>query len=291
MKNYTVLNIQEFESGIQSKEFYSNTMENHLVSGHKNIHKPHRHNFYVTVFFTHGSGVHEIDFVSYEVIPGSLFFLNPGQMHYWDLSEDISGFIFFHTQPFYDLHFAKSRIANFPFFYSVQNEPVLYLEETDSSYFVSLFEQIYKETRSEYLFKMQKIKVLIDLVYIESTRLYIGKDDFDVSKQHSYYKKFQELEQLVEQHYKEEKSASWFADKLNISPKHLNRIVREMVGKTTTDIILERVFLEAKREFIARKFNFNEISDDLGYDDYAYFSRLFKKKCGETPSEFVNRYR
>jgi YesN/AraC family two-component response regulator len=64
-----------------------------------------------------------------------------------------------------------------------------------------------------------------------------------------------------------------------------------MVNKTTTDIILERVFLEAKRELMAQKFSFSAIAADLGYADYAYFSRLFKKKCGETPSEFLQRYR
>ena len=291
MKNHTVLTIQQFESGFQSKDFYCNSFENHLVSGHKNIHKPHRHNFYLTVLFTHGSGVHEIDFVTYAVRPGSLFFLNPGQMHHWDLSEDISGFIFFHTQSFYDLHFTQNRINNFPFFYSVQNSPVLYLEESDRSYLTFLFEQVYVENASERLLKSQKIKGLIDLIYIESTRLYIGNNDLDKSKQHPYSNKFQELEQLVAQYYKEEKSPSWYAGKLHISARHLNRIVQEMVGKTTTDIILERVFLEAKRELISRKFSFNAISDDLGYDDYAYFSRLFKKKCGETPSDFVNRYR
>ena len=290
MNKYTVLHIREFESGTQSKEFYCNSMENHLISGHKNIHKPHRHNFYVTVLFTHGSGVHEIDFVTYTVKPGSIFFLNPGQMHHWDLSEDISGFVFFHTQSFYDLHFTQNRMVNFPFFYSVQNEPVLYLEPPYYSFFTSLFEQIYAENQSNRVFKMQKIKSLIDLVYTESTRFYIGDEPLEESRQHPYSGKFRELEQLVEQHYKEQKSASWYAGKIHVSSKHLNRISQEMIGKTTTDIILERVFLEAKRELIARKFSFYEIADDLGYEDYAYFSRLFKKKCGQTPSQFVNRY-
>lgn len=291
MKKDPVLNMQHFESGFQSKDFYCNSIENHLVSGHKNIHKPHRHNFYLTVLFTHGSGVHEIDFVTYEVKPGSLFFLNPGQMHHWILSADVSGFIFFHTQSFYDLHFTQNRINGFPFFYSVQNAPVLYVEATKLSYFTSLFEQIHVENASEYVLKSQKIKGLVDLIYIESTRLYIGNADLNGNRQHPYSGKFQELQQLVEQYYKEQKSPSWYADKLHISAKHLNRIAQGMVAKTTTDIILDRVFLEAKRELILRKFSFNAIADDLGYDDYAYFSRLFKKKCGKTPSDFVNRYR
>lgn len=291
MKKYTVLNIRQFESEGKSPDFYSNTIENHLVTEHKNIHKPHRHNFYLTVLFTHGYGIHEIDFVTYEVKPGSIFFLNPGQMHHWKLPDDIKGFVFFHTQSFYNLHFTKNSVNSFPFFYSVHNAPVLYLEEWDRSYFTNLFEQVHHESQSVKLFSTQKIRAVIDLIYIDSTRLYLEKDEVEVSRQHPYSVKFQELEQLIEKHYKEEKSASQYANWLHISAKHLNRIVQEMVGKTTTDIILDRVFLEAKRELILQKFSFYEIADALGYSDYAYFSRLFKKKCKETPSDFVNRYR
>ncbi|MCG2611949.1 AraC family transcriptional regulator [Flavobacterium sp. SM15] len=291
MKKITILDIQQFETTEKRKEFYTNTIENHLITSHKNIHKPHKHNFYLTVLFTHGKGIHEIDFIKYDVHPGSLFFLNPGQMHHWELSEDIQGFIFFHTQLFFDLHFTKNPVTNFPFFSSVQNSPVLYLETTDLDYFQLLFKEIFKENQTESLMKSQKITSLMNLIYIESTRYYIEKNETEVIKQNAYSHKFQEFEALVEEHYKTEKSASQYADWLNISPKHLNRINQEMVGKTTTDIILERVFLEAKRELITQKFSFNEIADDLGYEDYAYFSRLFRKKCGETPSSFINKYR
>lgn len=291
MKSFTILDIQQFESKEKKKEFYTNTIENHLVTSHKNILKPHKHNFFLTVLFTHGSGIHEIDFVKYDVKPGSLFFLNPGQMHHWEFSEDIRGFIFFHTQSFYDIHYTKNRINNFPFFYSVQNSPTLYVEPIDCTYFKSLFEEIYIENQSDNLLKTNKIISIIDLIYIESTRHYIRKNELEVIPQNSYTNKFQEFEQLVEHHYKTEKSPSQYADWLNMSAKHLNRITQNMIGKTTTDIILERVFLEAKREMISRKFSFNQIADDLGYEDYAYFSRLFRKKCGETPSSFINKYR
>lgn len=291
MKNFAVLDIQQFESFKKKKEFYTNTIENHIITAHKNIHKPHKHNFYLTVLFTHGSGNHEIDFIKYTIQPGTLFFLNPGQMHHWELSEDIRGYIFFHTQSFYDLHYTKNRVNNFSFFFSVQNSPVLYLEEYRLEYFNFLFQQIYTENQAEMLLKTQKIISLIDMIYLESMRLYITKNDTEVITQNTYSIAFQKLEELIETHYKTEKSPSQYADWLNISAKHLNRITQNMIGKTTTDMILERVFLEAKRELISRQFTFNEIAIDLGYDDYAYFSRLFKKKCGETPSEFIKRYK
>src|SRR5690606_40679434 len=107
----------------------------------------------------------------------------------------------------------------------------------------------------------------------------------------SYYAKFLKLEELVEQDFLTEKSPSAYAEKLNMSPKHLNRITQAVAGKTATDVVLDRVLLEAKKELILQQKNFNEIAYALGYEDYAYFSRLFKKKTGETPSKFLGRYR
>ncbi|MFC7774614.1 helix-turn-helix domain-containing protein [Flavobacterium sp. GCM10027622] len=290
MKNLKVLHLDQFGSSHTLEGFHTNTIESHLVTAHRNIHKPHKHSFYLTVLFTHGSGTHEIDFETYTIQPGSLFFLNPGQMHHWELSEDIRGFIFFHSQSFYELPFTKAKLLQFPFFQRIQNVPVLNLGQEDLPYFRNMFALILEEATSGKVFQASKILALVELIYIESTRLYIGEDSIVQKKTHSYSEKFQELERLVEQHYKSEKSASQYADWLCVSPKHLNRITQDQVNKTTTDIILERVFLEAKRELISQKRSFNAIAADLGYVDYAYFSRLFKKKCGETPSEFLQRY-
>jgi len=62
------------------------------------------------------------------------------------------------------------------------------------------------------------------------------------------------------------------------------------VDKTTTDIIIDRVILEAKRMLIYTGKSFSEIGSMLGYDDYSYFSKVFKKKVGYTPKEFLKKY-
>lgn len=76
MDSISVLQMGLFQENNTSSGFYFNTMKGHLKSSHKHIEKPHRHDFYVTVLFTQGSGVHEIDFQSYDVQAGSLFFLS-----------------------------------------------------------------------------------------------------------------------------------------------------------------------------------------------------------------------
>ncbi|WP_306352663.1 helix-turn-helix domain-containing protein [Flavobacterium sp. '19STA2R22 D10 B1'] len=285
-----VLDIEQFRQEDQNHDFYANTFIDHLEHYHKSISVPHKHNFFVTVLFTKGSGVHEIDFNAYPIQPGSVFMLNPGQTHHWEFSADTDGYIFLHSQSFYDLYFSHQSIHNFPFFYSTQNPPCLYLKDHEIEKTTILFQNILAEFNSDQVLKNQKLCSLTDITYIELTRLYLDEQLPKLVKFNNYSDKLQKLEELIEEHFITEKSPSQYADWMNMSPKHLNRITKTLLGKTTSELITERVLLEAKRLLIHSKNSFTNIALTLGYDDYSYFSKLFKNKCNETPSEFSKKY-
>lgn len=290
MNQLPILNIKAFKDHNPDATFYANYFPIHLEQHHKSIMVPHKHDFYLTVLFTKGTGVHEIDFYSYPIKPGSVFLLNPGQTHHWELSEDIDGYIFFHSKSFYEMSFNGRRINSFPFFYSTQNPPCVYLNGKAQEKIEDLFREVVVEDQSVSILKRQKLASLIDIIYIELSRLCIDESESDIKTANTYSIKFRELEEFIEKSFLQEKSPQFYASKLNISPKHLNRITKEMVGKTTTELITERVILEAKRLLIHGKLTFTEIAYELGYEDYSYFSRLFKKKVGENPSVFQSRY-
>jgi AraC family transcriptional regulator, transcriptional activator of pobA len=290
MENIALLDIGLFQSYDKHDEFYINTLENHLETFHKDISVPHKHDFYVAVLFTHGNGVHEVDFSSYPVSRGTLFFLNPGQTHHWELSDDISGYVFLHTRAFYEQHYTQNRLSQFPFYYSMHNLPIVLLSEDETKSVERLFTDAMGESLGNNLMKRQKVLSLINLVYIESTRAYRSPNNDPIASG-PYSDIYTRFEALVEKNFPTVKSPSQYADMLNISSKHLNRIVKAVAGKTASDIIQDRIMLEAKKELLLHRHNFAEIAAHLGFEDYAYFSRVFKKRTGETPSEFVVRYR
>lgn len=290
LKTPAILKIKQF-SNANLEGFHTNTLENHLITAHKDIAEPHSHNFYLAVLFTHGNGVHEVDFTTFDIRPGALFFLNPGQTHHWELSADTKGYIFFHTQDFYDIHFTQKSIHDYPFYYSLHNSPCIYLDKEQLNVATDLFAEILNEADKGGVFSQHKLVALIDLVYIESTRIYLQNAQPETGNRNSYYSKFRQLEDAVEKHFREIKSPAEYADLLNISPKHLNRITQAVAGKSTGDVVLERVLLEAKKMLAQQHLPLSEVAYTLGYDDYAYFSRIFKKKTGETPSAFISRYR
>ena len=99
----------------------------------------------------------------------------------------------------------------------------------------------------------------------------------------------QKLKDAIEEHYKTKHSASDYADMLHVSPKALGKIAKNYFNKTLTDLIAERIIIEAKRELYLTKKPVKEIAANLGYQDEYYFSRFFKNQIGISPSEFKER--
>lgn len=288
MQRVPVLQIDQFHKPIASGRLYANNLRNHLKA-HDFITKPHKHNFYLLVLFTAGSGVHEIDFQRFDVKPGSLFILKPGQLHNWKLSPDIDGYIFFHTKDYYNLTFNDHNLEDYPFFRNTQSSPEILLKGEEGIALQRLFEELLKEYKSEHLMKYRKICTLLDLFYIELTRFH-NTGNTKLTPNDIYRDKFLAFESLLEDRYLELKTPQAYADLLNISSRHLNRICQSTLGKTASDVIFDRVLLEARRLLVHGSKSIAEVSLQLGYEDASYFSRIFKKRSGETPTEFLKKY-
>lgn len=291
MNSISVLHINLFQSEKNAPDFYFNMLRNHLVSSHKHIEKPHRHDFYVTVIFTKGTGIHEIDFQKYEVSAGSLFFLSPGQVHSWELSPDTDGYIFFFSQPYYEMHYVNQKLKNFPFFNSPSFPRKLQLQSEELLNMIRLFEAIGSEHESQNVMKQGFILSLISQIYIQSVREFSKDDEKTSATSVSYFKHYQDFENLLEESFTSQKSISYYASQLNISAKHLNRITQTVMQKTASEIITERVILEAKRMLMYLDEGLVEIAFRLGYEEYSYFARMFRKNSGITPSQFIKDHK
>lgn len=290
MDEIAILQINDLTHNNSPTDFYANELSKHLIDNHSRIERPHRHNFYVVILFTKGVGTHEIDFNHYEVKPGSVFVLAPGQTHSWNLSKDVEGYIFFHTQDFLDLYLLKEVLREYPVFRSSFYSNVVYLNEVQTQKMDIVFQKIIAEVHGD-KWKRNPYLVSLSLIfYIEFNRLLLQGEKQRTVSNNLYSSHLHAFEELLGKFFREEKSAAEYAKKLNMTQKHLNRVCKTMVNQTTTDIILDRVMLEAKRMMIYTDLTFYEIATKLGYEEYSYFSKVFKKRVGETPKEFYNRY-
>ena len=101
-----------------------------------------------------------------------------------------------------------------------------------------------------------------------------------------HQKRVYEFLMLLESNYLQVRNIDFYAGKLDISSKRLNQILKDKLGKTGTQIIHDRIILEAKRLIIHSERNIKEIAYELGFSDRPYFSRFFKKQTSQTPDEF-----
>lgn len=283
-----IYNIDQFHYLGTERGFYANALSAHLAQHEHIILAPHKHDFFLCVLVTKGYGAHEIDFNTYSVKPGCLFMLFPGQVHTWNLSADIDGYILFHTKEFYNLNFTHEKIENYPFFNSINNSPLLILKDENFDKVRAIFQEIIEEYKKSELMKFQKLCSLKNVLYIELSRLYLP-EKIRQKQNENYLSKLRRLEELINTHFKKIKSPKDYARMMNVSEKHLNRICKECLNITTSELISNRIILEAKRMLMHSKYSVSEIAAELGYFENSYFFRLFKKKTGNTPMEFSNK--
>ena len=86
------------------------------------------------------------------------------------------------------------------------------------------------------------------------------------------------------------RSVSYYAEALHISPVYLNEVVKNVTGESVSKYIQNELILRAKRMLVYTSLNVREISIDLGIEDYAYFTRLFTKAVGVNPTSYRKKY-
>lgn len=248
---------------------------------------PHRHDdFYEILFITHGSGLYTIDNQKYEITTDSLFFLSPGQIHEIEVSEDINGFIFLFTSSFY--HFNKTnahKIFELPFFYSLhkENHPYLHIANPTKNKLLDLFEQsIYEQNHLE-TDKEEALRALLDLILIHCKREYPFSDENKPIKSKILVRRFK---QLIEEKCFENISVTEYALLLHVTPNHLSETVKLITGRTSTELINDRMLMEIKLLLKETDLSISEIAFKLNFSDQSYFSKYFKKLTNSTPQAY-----
>ncbi|PKV75979.1 AraC family transcriptional regulator [Pontibacter ramchanderi] len=280
-----IYQIQDFEAkSRQDRYFYVSSLSDHLQE-HLFIRRPHKHDFYIILFVTQGKGTHTIDFKSYGVGPGAVFFLTPGQVHSWELSSDAEGLIIFFTQEFYTKAYPHRMLFDFPFFNALLYNPVLQISDTQQDALRPILQLLQQEYRQAGQMRDVALSRYLDILLIELTRIFRP----DEAMKGNFGKDLallQQLERLIDLHYREHQPVAFYAERLHVTPKHLNDVCRNALGKTTKDLIQYRTLLEAQRLLVHADLTSSQIAAELGYFDNTYFFRFFKKQLGCTPEQF-----
>jgi len=235
----------------------------------------HQHSLYELVFISQGSLKLTIDFQVYDLKQNTVYLIKPGQIHQWskdNFPSDCVGSIF---------HFSKDFLPS----YNMVNE----LFDNNTLPIIKISPLII-ENINKLIFMIEQESKSNDLTaYLFASILeYIVK--FKQSTTNLYYKdqRIYLLIDLIEENFKAEKSAQFYANHFEITTKRLNELTKKYLNKTLSSLIIDRNIIEIKRELTYNSCSMKEISENLGFNDTSHFSKFFKKYTTYTPLEFKN---
>lgn len=266
LKEYSISKILSCDSS--HIPYYAGTFEG--IDYANDLEWPHRHSYYLCTWFTQGSGLFVMDFNEFEIIPGRLFLLNPKQVHNWDYSENSKGYVL-KIDAFIG---ANLNIDCLPYYMDIKSDLAPFLKV--------VFENIICQFQQN-----QNIEVDIQYLYKILSRN-ANSIDVKCSCADPIVEKFKTL---IFTEYDNMRSVEEYACKLDLSISDLNTICKEKIGVSAKQYILDLKITEAKRLLLYTDRNVNEVAYVLGFDDSAYFSRLFKRKTDFSPSDFLKKYR
>lgn len=258
-----------------------------VLKGKDLMHELHKHDFYFILALEKGQGVHEIDFVRYDVHDDVVFMLRPGQVHRLQLTADSTGYLLEFDTPFYQPKNTKIE----QWWKKASSKNYCEVEESRFKKMLSFLSNIFAEYSTKQEGYHEAIKANLDLFFIELVRQSPNPKQVSSTANTYTQERYEELLRLLETNIVELKHVPQYAELLNLSVYQLNAITRASVGKTTADLINEQIILEAKRYLLATPNQIKDIAWDLGYEDPSYFIRFFKKHTGHSPDAFRKNFK
>jgi len=270
------------------EELVAFPLDKYLVT-RKYLLEPHRHSFYLLVYITKGSGRQYLDFENYPVHSGEIYFMIPGQVHHWSISEKVQGYVVNFADKFFDILVnAPQYLEQYPFFSGHHEEQVIQLPKKVQPQIVDLFEKILDEQQGMKAHALDMIRIyLMQLFVLVSRNQPAGR--LGRAPQHNVVI-CSNFRKLVEENFLQKKLPMEYAEMLYVTPNYLNSLCKDVLGKPAGQIIRERIILEAKRLLVNADQTISEIAYQLNFQDNSYFSKFFKKYAGTTPEEFRKQY-
>lgn len=289
-KNYTSFDISSLETKKISNNHFNVDRFKGYLEKNPHIQVTHKHSFYHMVFFTKGSGKHILDFETYDIKEGIIYFMKPNQVHKWEFDEHVDGYVLNFTSTFLEQFFINPEvIAQFPFFNIFESNQVIELDSDTQIRIKGLFEDIIKEVENLGFCTPLVLSTYLLQIFIFSSRQIQNPENIPTKNSHHkiILKKYLEL---IELHFKTVKLPKEYAKMLHITPAQLNAITHEQTHVSAGQLIRDRVLLEAKRLLVNFDLNSTSIALELDFHDTSYFIKFFKKQTGLTPEKFRKQY-
>jgi len=291
-------------TGLSSKDFFDGySLSNELIlitkfsNGHysntdNTQHGLHTHDFYVLTWVESGSFDYKLDMDNYRIRNNTLLLLSPGEIHSHYSSSGISGTSIFFTKNYFSL--LPNSWSNFIKHNLMRNYPFIELKSSESQNRFKMALSILQKEYDCFLNSHNHIGVYSALTLLlygiyETPEFKLLTPRLEKAQSSSILFYFSFIDKLESQ-YSQYHSVQHYAEELGISVNKLEKYCRQCSGKKPSEIICNRIMLEAKRLLLFTQLRSKEISHNLGFIEQCHFVNYFKKNANVSPTKFRKEY-
>lgn len=253
---------------------------------------PYNRRAYYKISFISGRNRAEYADKTVEIDTYALLFASPRVPYHWvPLDENQDGFFCIFTPEF--LVHSKSGVVidDLPIF-TPGGFPVFMLTEAQAQDIKAIFKKMYAELSGSYAFKYDLLRnYVLELIHYgqklqPATELYTANTSS--ARTSSLFVELLERQFPIASPSQKLalRTAKDYAERLSVHVNHLNKVLREHTGKTTTDLIKGRLLQEAKILLRQTDWSISEVAYSLGFEEVAHFSNFFKKQTAVSPQGF-----
>jgi AraC family transcriptional activator of pobA len=236
---------------------------------------------YYNIFLLEGSGTISIDFIDYAFAGKIALFTSPYQHISITGTTDFEiDQLAFHGD-FYCIEYHKNEVAcNGLLFNNIYRQPFIYLPDRELD---AILEKIKLEIDKNEAFSEPILRTYLQLILALSSRIKKRAEQPEGGFAPHPPEKFKAL---LEQHFLTQRNTLFYARELAHSPAAFAKKCNRYFGKSPSQLIQERVVLEAKKQLHLTHKSIKEVAAVLNFADEHYFSRFFKKHTGVPPTTF-----
>lgn len=206
-------------------------------------------------------------------------------IHDFVLSDDAAGFTINFSAEFFAFKVqSRNSLTEVPVydFESISN--ALYMDGDQAHVLFPILEAISEEYIAEQRGYEDVIWSYLRIFLLKASRMAEPAADTGASSRSLLLAR--RFKTLLEKNFASLDETAAYARLLKVTERALNEATRQATGQTASQLIRERIMLEAKRMLLHSEVSVAEVADELGFGDPAYFSRCFKKHTGRSPIEF-----
>lgn len=246
------------------------------------INEPHQHNFEELIIGIHGELEHFIDFKNTTLDAPLVSFVSKGKVH------RVIPKLKNNKCDMWVIRFKSEFIPEITFklYSNYHNHAMLKLSNNYSfkrlNSICEIIEVEMQQQQPDYGIVSHLLSSLFVMIESERNKSTHNENAL-ASTQNTTLQNFLKI---LEANYQRQVGVEFYAEKLFMSARNLNLICKNILQQTVTEIIETRKLTEAKNQLINTNKNISEIGFNLGYNEKAYFTNVFKKKTGQTPTEF-----